>query len=364
MTESDFEALLIYDENSANIIIELKNETLPLILWGAGDIAGAVKVYLERNDIFPVAVWVDNPTIDFFKGLPVLPLEIIKSNYDKFNVVMGHSHYDLGNDVYKNESQICKIFYLASVSYGQYENISYELIKQNIDKYFMTYQLLADQKSKDAMLVYLDTRMNNDVHFIQDFVKYDQTYFQNDIFSIERMEDYVDVGAFDGDTIRQFMEQCNGTYHHIYAFEPEISNFKKLERYVKRNQLNNISLYNIGTWKRKDTLGFDIHTEEEAYSIALEESHIQISVDTLDQVLNDKPVSMIKINFYHGVLETLMGAKKIIERNRPKLAIVVGFDEWAIIKIPQFIKNTFPEYKVYLRYNRCMPACLTLYAVW
>lgn len=362
MIKSDFELLLAHEQEPTNVIAALEDETLPLILWGAGDVASAVKAYLERNHIFLSAVWEDNSTQQSFDGLPVFSLEDIKEKYHKFNVILGHSHYNLGDMVLKKEEQISKLFYFVSIFYDQYKNIPYKFVKENIDKYYATYQMLADIESRNAMLAYLNARINNNINYIQRCVKYEQTFFKNDIYEIGDDENYVDIGAFDGDTIRQFIAQCDANYQNIYAFEPEEENFNKLKNYIEASKLPRLFSYHIGTWFKKDILSFQGEQDKRS-TITEKKGKTQIFVDALDNLINGKTVSLIKINFYQGVLETLMGAKKIIACNRPKLAIVVGFDEWALIKIPEFINSNFPQYKMYLRYNRCMPACLTLYAI-
>ena len=362
MTEHDFEHLLIHEKKAINVITELHQENLPLILWGAGDVASEVKTYLAKNEIFPVAIWVDEPEAKFFENLPIMTLEEIKTKYDKFNVILGHSHYNLGDLWLKKEPCICRMFYLVSVAYGQHDPIPYEFVKQNIHSYFTSFQMLEDDQSQKAMVAYLNSRMNNNIRYVQECIEYEQNYFQNDIFQIKQDEQYVDIGAFDGDTIKQFLEQNNRKYDSIYAFEPEEKNFRKLQEYVKMNHIKHISLYDIGTWKEKTTLNFRVN-ENEGSSISSKMEGVKISVDTLDHMLNGMPVSLIKINFYYGVLETLMGAREILKQQKPKLAIVVGFDAQALITIPQYLKNNFPEYKLFLRYNRCMPACLTLYAI-
>ncbi len=363
MDKYDFEKLFI-KENNIDIISELMyKEKLPLILWGAGEVSGAVKEYLEQNNILITAVWLDGRIENnTFGNVPVMSLQKIKEKYSRFNVILGHSNYDLGDEILKKEQQINKVFYFCSILYSQYHNIDYKFIMDHLKEYFLTYEKLQDKQSQRAMIAYLNARMNNNVKYIKECMNgRQQDYFQNDIFQVGDKECYVDVGAYTGDTIDLFLKRCSGKYSQIYAFEPEEKNFRELQLYVENNNIQNISLYNIGTWKEKGTLFFS-GREKQKSSIITFESGFKITVDTLDNILYGKSVSFIKINFYNGVLETLMGAKNILWSCKPKLAITVGFDEWALINIPGLIKEIVPEYRLYLRYNRCMPACLVLYA--
>ncbi len=358
----DFENKIVLEKDKKNVIEELKKEKCPLVLWGAGDVACAVKDYLEQNGIIPDVVWVDGEVEEnTFFGIPILSIDMIQKKYAEVNVILGHSNFDLGDVVSKKYKQIKNVYYLVSIFYEQYENISYSFVKDNIEKYYVTYELLEDEMSRNSMVAYLNSRINNNIEYIKKTIEKEQDYYKNDIFEISDSERYVDVGAFDGDTIKQFLDRCDRQYDKIYAFEPEECNFKRLKQYVEEEKLENVFLYELGTWKYKDTLYFQ--SGEDKRSTLVDNSRgCEIAVDALDQVLINCDVSMIKVNFYYGVLETLEGAKEIIKKQKPKLAIVVGFDELALIRIPQFIKEINPNYKIYLRYNRCMPACLTLYA--
>ena len=54
--------------------------------------------------------------------------------------------------------------------------------------------------------------------------------------------------------------------------------------------------------------------------------------------------------------------EKILKEKKPKIMIMVGFDEWSLIKLPRLIKLINKEYKLSLRYASAMPARLILFA--
>ena len=52
----------------------------------------------------------------------------------------------------------------------------------------------------------------------------DYYYFNNDVLKLEPGEVYVDVGAYDGDTVQTFTQACQRLqleYAWIHAFEPD-----------------------------------------------------------------------------------------------------------------------------------------------
>ena len=57
------------------------------------------------------------------------------------------------------------------------------------------------------------------------------------------------MGAYDGDTIKEFTDFTNGNYRHIYALEPDEKNFKKLTKNTQ--DMENITLFNMGAWNKR-----------------------------------------------------------------------------------------------------------------
>lgn len=57
-----------------------------------------------------------------------------------------------------------------------------------------------------------------------------------------------DLGAYNGDTIRELLSFTDGNYASITALEPDRKTFKKLKKYVEQAQLDNINLVNAGAW--------------------------------------------------------------------------------------------------------------------
>ena len=184
-------------------------------------------------------------------------------------------------------------------------------------------------------------------------------YFNNPFFSISNHEVYLDVGAYDGDTIRDFIDTTKGQFNKIMAIEPEKKSFAKLRAYVQSTGMKNIEIYDNGCWNENGNLKLELNEESSGISNQGTES---IVVKRIDDQFAKEDITLIKINFLYGVTETLSGAKNVLKNLKPNLAITVGFDEWGLIKIPQIIKSLNPDYKLHLRYASPMPARLILFA--
>ena len=74
------------------------------------------------------------------------------------------------------------------------------------------------------------------------------SFFNNDVFTMTDHEVFLDIGAYNGDTIREFIVETDNKYEKIIAIEPDIKNYIELNKYLASNCLKNIIPSMIGAW--------------------------------------------------------------------------------------------------------------------
>jgi len=171
----------------------------------------------------------------------------------------------------------------------------------------------------------------------------------------------VDAGAFNGDTIAEFEAACNNSnicYEKIYGFEPDTENFLALKSNFKGSE--NKELVNRGLYSSSMVLNFEESTSSASLGagtarivnneVSTQEGFVQIKTISLDEFLDGAKVTFIKMDIEGAELEALYGARDIIAKYKPKLAISVYHQRDDILDIPCFIKELCPEYKFYLRH--------------
>lgn len=355
-----------------NLADELKQQKLPLVMWGAGEIAEEVDFYLKKNDIDLADVFVDDEyyceTI-LFNGKRVLSSSMLGEKYTKVNVILGCSNYEKIKCL-EQLAFVNKVFYLFSYSYRIYERTDLSEIISNIDEFEKVGNLFEDDLSYQSYLAFLKTRISGNNTYIFNLFKKETNYFHNDIFKINSKEVFMDIGAYDGDTIRLFLKENNGFYQHIYALEPNETSRKMLRVYVEGYKLQNVTMSGAIPWNKKGKLQFVENDNGELSSLVFNENSkidgeiSSINAEPLDEMFAYKEaITLLKINYLEGTKEALQGAKNILQVHRPKLAISVGFDCKNIREIPILIKDINPDYKLYLRYNRGTISTLTCYGV-
>lgn len=364
MDEKEFYREIGKAEENSLIAREMQQSKFPFVIWGIGSLSHSIKKYMDHYNIKVSSYWVDgNSGVKERDGIPVRSLFEIQNQFEKFNVVFGHSKYELKNEI-KKYKNIQNVFCIPNVCYGRYQKMERAFFENNKERYYGNFRLLEDRESQESMIAYLKCKISENVDHIINIYREGTNYFTNAIYKAGEQEVYVDVGAYTGDSLESFLKTVNNHYKKVYAFEPEEKNFKLLEKYVKDNKMENIILEKKGTWNKRDILSFRDTEESSSIDSAKPDGKaVEIAVDTLDNMLKGETVTLVKINFLVGVKETIEGMKKIMVQSKPKLVVTVGFDEYALLLIPALIKTINPAYKIYLRFADAMPARLLLFAV-
>jgi len=327
-------------------------------------------------------------------GLPVITLDELKQFHQESIILVATQTYaasvrkrllDMGFS--RDKVLWPKDFDMALGLYFSYSNQSVlgflrardsntllKVLKDNEHKISAVYDLLADQKSKDLFVTKLAflVRSENLALFkmlmlgfsepiaefglipFQEMGPENYFYFNNDVFPLSQNEVFVDVGAYDGDSVSCFVQACNNRkvgYKHIYAFEPDPGNHQALIRNTA--DIKDISFHQLGVWSEPTVLRFE--SSEKSFSTTAsgiaESGDIEIHVVSLDDFLGGNEVTLIKMDPPGDVIsKALDGARKTITRYRPKLVLNAYNTLEDIFEVPLLVNRLWPEYKLYLRH--------------
>ena len=328
----------------------LKNDTKPVVLYGMG--LGAEKIMdtlaqygVEIADIFASDEFVRGHS---FRGYKVLKYSEVCKKYDDFNVVLCFaSHID--SVIEKIEAiNMEHTVYAPDVPVAGGGLFSRELIEQNEDKFDKVYNSLADDESKKVYVDILNFKVSGKIEYLlNSFVDKRKVY--SDILKLNDSENIVDLGAYDGDTIAEFLNATNGKYSHIIALEPDEKNFKKLTKNTQ--ELDNITLYNMGAGNKKDTL---IFSKKAGRNSKLSAEGVAVEVTDIDSL--NIPATFIKMDIEGSELKALCGMEKTIKQYRPKLYVCAYHRNEDLYELPLKILELDSSYKIYFRHSKYIPA--------
>ena len=129
---------------------------------------------------------------------------------------------------------------------------------------------------------------------------------------------------------------------------------------VDKMKLSNVEIIPAGMWSCNTTLFFN--SQGSMMSRIDENGEDEVEVRALDEVVDGK-VTFIKMDIEGAELESLKGARKIIQEQKPKLAICVYHKKEDIFDIPEYILSLNSEYKLYLRHYTLDEWDTVLYAI-
>lgn len=362
MTKEEFfkELFALKDENlTKEIIAKIKSHALPTVVFGAGQYAKMVADELALYDIKISGYSVDEKYYKPNKtycGLPVFNFDEISKDFGKYVFVLGMAMNPKTDSPAKVERINSIMTNDKLITYDLFadkcESVSWDYISENKDKFWETYNLFEDNLSKKTMMIYLKSHITLNRLYIKNLL--DETGITDEYFNEITAPAvcggggiYVDCGAFNGDSVEDFISFVGGKYKRIFAIEPDTKNFQAMQKLIEEKNYKNVSLYECGVWDKKETLTF---SDDGTVGSAISESgNITVKVDSIDNIVGDSSVSLIKMDVEGAELKALQGATNTLKRSRPALALSAYHKRADLITIPQFIKNVYQNCKFYLR---------------
>ncbi len=333
-----------------NIWDTLKSSTKPLILYGMG--LGAEKIIaeleqrgLKADDIFASDEFVRGHS---FKGYKVLKYSEVCEKYKDFNIVLCFaSHID---SVIEHIEKINKehTVFAPDVPVAGGGLFTREYIQENESEFDEVYSRLADSESKRVYLDILLFKVSGKIEYLlRSFCEKDRVY--SEILKLGDGEEIIDLGAYDGDTIREFTSATNGKYKHITALEPDAKSYKKLLK--NTDGMKNLTTLNMGVWSKKDTL---IFSADAGRNSKLSSSGTSVEVTDIDSL--NIPATFIKMDIEGSEMRALEGMESTVKTYLPKLYICAYHRNEDLFALPLKVWELDEKYKIYFRHSKYIPA--------
>lgn len=169
---------------------------------------------------------------------------------------------------------------------------------------------------------------------------------------------FVDGGAYNGDT---YLELCGMTkVETAHLFEPDAANFAQLTRHVAQTG-RKAQCLPLGLGDSYRILSFNAGSGEGASISETGTSHIAVAA--LDDVLAGHTVDFIKLDVEGAELQALQGARKLIQRSRPVLALSLYHLPQDLWQLPLALADLCQDYRLHVRQHYYNSFDSVLYAV-
>lgn len=335
----------------------LAEETRPIVVYGMGN--GADKLFdrLEKygvtvSDIFASDGFVRGHS---FRGMRVLSLSEVRAKYDDFVILLSFA---------SSRPEVIEMLTALDGTAEMYipdmpvadtsEYFDREFYNLHYNEILAAYGSLADDASRDTFAAVVNYKLTGRLSYLLDC--YETTDGLYSLLPCERIGHYIDVGAYNGDTVREAMHYFP-SLHTAVAVEPDRRTFKRLLKFADTVTDINLVTVNAAAFdragegeilaaaNRNSTVSATASYQHRAESVAL------VTVDSLA----DK-TDYIKYDVEGAEYEALLGSRELIGRSHPALLVSLYHRSRDIFYLTNYLKEQYPSYRLYMRRTLCIPA--------
>ena len=327
---------------------KLKHCDKPIVLYGMGNGADKIlDIFAQRDipcaDIFASDGFVRGHT---FRGMRVKTYAQIEQQYEDFAVVLAFAT--------QRPEVLARIYEIARkhpvfapdvpvAGITRFSRAFYRLHEAEFEK---ACSLLIDTASKECFERIINFKIGGDIHLLQPFFEKERVY--GELLRLQG-ETIVDLGAYDGDTVREFAA-ADPAYQKIIALEPDEKNFKKLQR--KCAHLEHLFPFQLGAWDKEETALFGAEASRNS-AIGVKGKPVQLT--SVDALISE-PITLLKMDIEGSELKALEGAKQTIRTCRPKLYICAYHRSEDMYALPLKVHEICPDYRFYFCHHPYIPA--------
>jgi FkbM family methyltransferase len=225
-----------------------------------------------------------------------------------------------------------------------------ERIMEQIEQIRECFSILSDDRSRQEFCDQIAWRYWMRPEYLPPTSSMDELYFPHDLVADNSGEVMVDCGAFDGDSIRNFVR--NGkSFRHFFALEPDAANLSGLRAYIAT--LPNEIRENVTVWPYavtdKDGQVHFVESHDVTSQVSSTDCGVTIESRKLDSLPWHFKPTYIKMDIEGSEPLALAGASELIANELPVLAICLYHRTEHLWQIPNLIHSLAPEYSLFLR---------------
>jgi len=338
----------------------LREKRKRVILYGAGYCGHETLALFQSQQIPVVAICDDYRAGQELDGIPISSITEITPDHDTVICITSGFYKTMK----ENLKRLHLLPFYMELDFGRYEpqKETYAYFAAHEEEIETARQLLEDSFSRRLFLNLCNYRISRKAQWL-DGMESTQQYFPRevklDLHTGGGIHSFLDLGAFDGDSIRGFIEYVHGTYECIIAVEANEKNYRALLRNTA--SLAQIECHLLGVYKEKGRLRFSVNDAKNAF-LSRDGGEI-LEVDTVDHIVNGRRITFIKMDIEGAEYDAILGAEKTIRKNTPAMAISVYHKVEDLWRILLLLQKIHPHYVYYLRHYSPTVIETVLYAV-
>lgn len=334
----------------------------PIVLYGTGNGADKILDTFDYYGIRASGVFASDGFVRdrSFRGMKVMSYTEAESRFGDFAAVIAFAS--------SLDSVIDRMYHVASahetfapdvpVAGGALFDLDF--FNEHKAELHEVRSLLSDEESAFIFDSVINYKISGDISYLREAVSDKDTVWA-DILCAARYNTYCDLGAYNGDTIRDFVMRSPHAAV-IHAIEPDPRSFRKLAAFCENSGIS-ARLYNAGAWSSPGRAAFRANGSRSS-GIGKHGPATDIPLVTLDSVLGGSRADFIKYDVEGAEYEALSGSSETIKNHAPDLCVSLYHRSEDLFRLPLFIRSLNDRYKFYIRRFKYIPAWdLNLYCV-
>ncbi len=331
----------------------------PLVLYGMGNGADKILDWCEENQVKVQGVFASDEFVrgQQFRGFTVERFDALKERLgeellvviafasERPEVLQRFAELDAEQEVVAPHLPL----------FEEEETVSSAWLQRYEAELQAAYDLLADDRSREVFSATLNYKLSGKIKYL--FACETQRVEDiRELLAPAQDEVYLDLGAYNGDTIRELGELTDWRWREVVAVEPDRRNCRKLrvlaEELAERGLP--VEVYEAGIWSEQGELGFSDSGGRQSTFIGAEKKTVPVT--TIDALAEGREVSLIKMDVEGAELQALTGGRETLQKFAPKLFVAAYHYDVDLFRLPLLLKKIVPQYKIYLRKHPYVPA--------
>ncbi len=324
----------------------------PVVLYGTGDAADKLLSLFEERGVRCIGCFASDGFVRkrTFHGYKVLSYEDARRIWGRMAVVMGFGTHDEKTIQTLKRIECENEFYCPCLLLDDDGRpFDSEYYREHLNDFTAFRNLLTDERSRSVFDAVIAFRITGDINYILSVGEDETAIWRNLEWNDD--ESFVDIGAYDGDTVERFISITGGRYREITAFEPDRRSFRRAEKRLEG--IPRLTLYNALLSSKCEKVLFE---EGNGRGNSRSSDGREMETTTLDTILEGKRPTVLKFDAEGDEEKIIEGGRDIISTLRPKLILSVYHRIDDFIRLPAKILSMNGGYtKFTLRTAKAVP---------
>ncbi len=335
----------------------LREEKLPVYLYGIGDGAEKTLAYLDRLGIRPRGVFASDGFVRdglTFRGFPVETLGDVERREGRAAILLCFGME--GPEAVSLLRPLAERHLLRAVPFPVYGDGMFD--RENLRERFAdagkVYGWLSDDLSRTLLVDVLSFQMTGDPAYLLAHMEKPCETPPNRYFAHEKL--HLDVGAYDGQTVRAYLAEnprCAG----IWAFEPNPEAFRWLRDGTDPTR---VCCFPLACGETDGDASLSPHGR----GSRLQAEGVPVRVRKLDTICeyptigapSGAPVGSLCVDAEGMDAEVLRGGANLLTSCRPVVCVSAYHRAEDLLDLPLLLKRFCYRSELYFRKKPCVPA--------